>query len=409
LAVLALKKVEIITALRQSISDQNGLQAKLDSFKVIFLPFNGKLCVLTFHPQAIHNLLKRHSKQFITPLLELLPLVLENLDSESIECRSQAGHALGGFVLAKINLLSATNFPHERVVRTLRVFVEEQSVKQHASQTLHLPGLVANALSVVDSSTTKVPSWAVVVLASLVVLSDASVFFHARSIKFVIMSLRHASRHKHRDICAAHAVVWRTLIWAFSRLSHELIMRQSDGGKPDDLDATKEKVFKTIIQELKGGIGIALVASLLGSTDIEATADVSRALIVIKEMVSGTNHSDPREAILLLNRIVSAIGTPFTPEALDNEWHRNIDPSLGIFDGTIIDASLNNLGSALDSLGDVRVDRVRQLSETELVHHWNDLIAIWIEGVGQSLQDPTFALSVSDLYRRYEYHSLTVG
>jgi hypothetical protein len=403
LAVLAVKKVEIVSALRQSISDQKGLQAKLDSFKVVFSAFNMHDAYSQLHLQAIHNLLKRHSRQFISPLLELLPSVLENLSSESVECRLQAGHALGGFVLAKMNLLSVSGYPQELVVRMLRVFVEGQSLKQQSSQTQHLPSLMVDALSTIDSATTKGPSWGMVVLASLIVLSDASVFFHAQSIKFAIKSLRHASRHKNQDICAAHAVVWRTLVWAFSRVSPELIVRRrNDSGKKDDPDVTRDNVLKTISQELKGGIGIALVTSLLGSSDSEASTDVSRALIVIKEMVSGKNYADHREAILLLNRIVSAIGSPLTGRARDDEWLENIDLSRGLFDGTIIDTGLDNLGTALSSLGDVKVDRVRQLSETELLHHWNDLIAIWIEGVEKMLQDPSFALSVSDLHHCFE-------
>ena len=331
--------------------------------------------------------------------------MLENLCSESIECRSQAGHALGGFVLAKMNFPSAPDYPHGVVVRTLRGFVEEESLKQHSSQSPHLPGLVVDALSAIGSPATKEPSWAVAILASLVVLSDASLFFHAQSVKFVIMSLRHASRHKNRDVRAAHAVVWQTLVWAFSRLPPEPIVQQNDGGKLGDSNVTRENVFRTIIQELKGGIGIALVTLLLGSSDAEQSADVSRALIVIKEMVSGQNRADPREGVLLLNRIVSAIGSPFTTEAWDVERHRNIEPSRGIFDGTMIDATLNNLGSALSSLGDVKVDRVRQLSETELLHNWNDLIAIWIDGVEKLLGDPSFAFSVSGLYYYQGYRS----
>ena len=323
-------------------------------------------------------------------------MVLENLTSESIECRLQAGYALGGFVLAKMNMISTADYPHEPVVRMLRSYIDEQYMKQHSSQTMHLPGLVAGAFSAVSSSMTTVPSWAVVVLASLVVLSDASVFFHDRSIRFTILSLRYASNHKQQEIRTAHATVWRTLVWAFSRLSSELIaQRRSAGGKLGDLDVTRENVYKTIKQELKGGIGIALVTLLLESSDVEAPTDVSRALLIIRDMVAGENHTDPREAILLLNRIVSAIGTPLTTTAHDDDWHVNIDVSRGLFDGTIIDASLGNLQIALSSLGDVKVDRVRQLSETELVHHWDSLISIWIKGVEKSLQAPSLASSVS--------------
>ena len=48
-SVLDLNKVEIATALRQSISDQNGFQAKLDSLKVVFSPFKRTKCIFISH------------------------------------------------------------------------------------------------------------------------------------------------------------------------------------------------------------------------------------------------------------------------------------------------------------------------------------------------------------------------
>jgi hypothetical protein len=324
--------------------------------------------------------------------LELLPLVLGNLTSESVECRLQASHALGGFVLAKMDMLSSDDYPHKRVVRTLRSFVKEQCLKQHS---LHLPGLIVDALSVVDSRKTKRPSWAMVVLASTIVLSDASIFFHPASLKFVIGSLRYASRHKVREICAVHTILWRTLIWAFSQLSRELaVRRRNDSGKRDVPGDIREKVFKTIAQESKGAIGIALVTMLLGPRKVEASTDLSRALIVIKMMLSG-GYADIQQGILLLNRTVGAIGSSSTTQTNNDEWHANIDPSRGLFDGTFTDITLDDLGKSVSSLGDVKIDRVRQISEKELSDHWDDLIAIWIEGVEKFLQDPSLALSVS--------------
>jgi hypothetical protein len=191
--------------------------------------------------------------------------------------------------------------------------------------------------------------------------------------------------------------VWRTLIWAFSRLSRELtVQRRNDSGKRDDPGGIREKIFKTTAQELKGGIGIALVTLLLGPSGVEASTDVSRALTVIKKMLSG-GYSDIQQGILLLNRIVSAMGSPFTTPANNDEWHANIDPSRGLFDGTFADATLDDLGKAVSSLDDVKIDRVRQISENELFDHWDDLIAIWIEGVENFLQDQSLALSVSNI------------
>lgn len=361
----------------------------------------------------VYNLLKRHPGQFISHLVEILPLVLDNLASESGECRFRACHALGGFVLAKMTMTSAASpkYPHEAVVRTLRAFIERRSSTQHPSQTQdrmkHLSDLVIGAfmLSGADSSQarTRRPSWAVVLLASFIMLSDASVFFHAKSLRFVLGPLRYASRHQNTNICAAHAVVWRVLVWAFGRLTAaELgVRRQSDNGRlkmGDRLDA----VFKTVVQEVKGGIGIALVTLLLGpgagvgGDGMRTERDVERGLVVVKEIVCGNAYADPREGVVLLSRIVGAIGTPpCVVGVLGREWKRNVDPSRGLFDGTVGRAGLGELGTALSSLGGVDVQRVRQLEEDELVEHWDGLVDIWIEGVEREFWN-SMGLSVSD-------------
>lgn len=160
------------------------------------------------------------------------------------------------------------------------------------------------AFSAVDSSKDKRPCWAMVVLASSTVLSDVSLFFHRFSPKLFLQSLRPAPNHKHPGIRAVREVVWRTLVWAFSQVSSEVIsgLRHDIGtGKPEDF---RGHVFQTLKRELKGGIGIALVTSLLGdstptSHDSSETShiDVSRALAVIGDMVSGVNRCDPGKGI----------------------------------------------------------------------------------------------------------------
>lgn len=174
----------------------------------------------------------------------------------------------------------------------------------------------------------------------------------------------------------------------------------------DDGEAAemRERAFSFVRQELKRGVGVALVTMLLQSTQtyvgpVQEFRSVSWALLVVDEMVLGKRESNPSEGVLLLNRLVSAIGTPASPA---NGGEKNYAPSLAFFDGSLLVAASEKLGVVTRTIGKVKVDRVRQLSEPELLHHWETLVATWTNGANLSLLDPSFELSVRSVPRIHD-------
>ncbi|RDB15276.1 hypothetical protein Hypma_004793 [Hypsizygus marmoreus] len=358
--IISARKSDLATAVRQAISDAKGNQAKMDGL------------------QTIHNLLKRHPEVFFPSLSSLFPKVLGEILSEDVECRLQAAHGLSGFAVAKLRLLAATDFPHQTVALTTQSFIK----KQKACLFILLN-------SALKSGDTKSACWAIVVLTSMIVLTDSSLFRRPSSVKFYLNSIAPAAIHAHKSIRLLYGPIWRTLIWAFSRLSPD-----SPSLIPDGEICTRERAFRVVRQELRGGIGISLVTALLhrnnrvGSPS-EASYNLVRALSVIEDMNIGKHKSNPHEGLVLLNRVVGAIGSPsLSKDFHDGQWGDNVNPTLGLLDGTLLETDQKRLENVVGSLESVRIDGVPQLREQDLLQNWNTIVDIWISSVERLLQDP---------------------
>ena len=374
--ILSVHKTEISKALEQALNEEKGRQAKLDALKVRAFPLLTG-CDLPNFVKAIHNLLKSHPWLVISLFSRLFPLVLTHLISDDADCRFQAAYALCGFALAKLRVSSA--FPHQLVVATLDKFVQDQTSKQKFTQgELYLPVTIQAAFA---SHDIKQCCWACVVLASVIVLSDASIFSHPHSLKLCISSLESAVAHMYSSIRALHVHVWKAIVWAFSRLPVPLVGTSLDFGDLEGKQNIRGNAFLVAKQELKGGIGISLVAALLGPgtvkpDPIETSDDVSRALIVVEDLMAGKRHSNPHDGLLLLRRLLGAIGT----SDIDTIpiWSDNVHPTSGLLDGTILDARTSDLKSVISDLHEADVAAVRPLSEGEVAHHWVPLMSLWI-------------------------------
>ncbi|GLB45466.1 hypothetical protein LshimejAT787_2300260 [Lyophyllum shimeji] len=383
--VLSTRKTEVVTALRQALNGEKGLQAKLDSLK------------------AVHTLLKRQPELFASSLSGFVPAILAGLASEDPDSRLQAAHALSGLALAKLHLLASTEFPHEAISKSIHEFIKAQTSTAAASQgELRLPSLLSQAFA---SSGGKEPFWAVVILACMILLSDHFLFLR-QSLKFCVNGLGPAANHKRTDIQALHTPVWRTLLWAFSRLPVDRTWLQlEDPNTPDEQIGVKGRAFRMLRQELRNGKGAALVGELLrsgtGGAEAATVGNASRAVLVVTAMIAGERRSDPRDGVLLLHRLVSAIGTPKPATGKErNEWDNAVDVPLGLFDGTLLEAGPDRTKDAVRSLAEVRIDRIRQLSEEETLQHWDGLMAAWIDAVERSCQRPAqFSSELLDIWQ----------
>ncbi|KAF8171995.1 hypothetical protein K438DRAFT_1852045 [Mycena galopus ATCC 62051] len=338
--VLSPAKREIVSVLKRAIEGEIGKdQAKLDGL------------------QASTQLLKQHPSLFISPLLAIFPCILQDLLADSPKIRLQAANALGRFALAKITTLST-------------------SAIASAQSQLRLRNLFSEALAVrKPSDAANSPFWVVQLLASFVILLGDSVFTNPRAIKLVLQTLEQVAIHKQKVVTTLHPYVWKCLIWVFSRLPIHT----------DEEEDTRDPVFQTLKQDLRGGIGLAFVLSLLGSVPNDGSCDttdsVSKVLDVLKNMMSHSNHLVRAEGVALLTRLLYAPNPSNVPAGAQT-WHIWV-PQL--FDGSIVQPSADGVIATIRSLPRLDPGHARQLTDSEILGHWDVLADLWVRATNISL------------------------
>ncbi|KAF9465829.1 hypothetical protein BDZ94DRAFT_1253286 [Collybia nuda] len=368
------EKASLVAALRRAIDGELGSQARLDGLK------------------AIPHLLTHHYTFFITPFVELLPSILDCLVSDSVDCRMNAVTSLCGFGLAKVNSLTSSAYPHDRVADAVHAFISLQTSRSETSQDEpSLPSMVKTSLSGRTN-----PAWALTVIAAIIVLLDYSLFLRPGSIKFCLNNLAYVASHEYSDVAALHSHIWRILVWALLRIPFDIewshVKRAKSKGDP------RVSASKVVAQMLRGGVGTALASSLLGASNDTmnpgmASDNIMKALEVVREMVAGKSGSNPEEGLLLLSRLVSTIGTASHSTTVTvEEWEKNHLPSTSLLNGTVLHSTVKKLGSVVRGMEVVKIDRVRPLSEAEIVTNWDSLVTIWASSVKFALGKPLFQL-----------------
>ncbi|OSX59750.1 hypothetical protein POSPLADRAFT_1048228 [Postia placenta MAD-698-R-SB12] len=189
------------------------------------------------------------------------------------------------------------------------------------------------------------PSWACVVLASLVILSDRQCFTHTRTIRLIVRSLAHSKRHQQRS-------------------------------------------------EHRYGVGVALAAYLLSLPPGDALFGdqllSSTVLAVAKRMVEDEDEIVHAEGKSVLLRLVSAIGTSTiqssTTSIVISKEHGCPEDILveELLDGTVLKADEEHLSTIITTTGKLDVTCIRQYAEVEIVQHWSSLLEIWLSCVRRS-------------------------
>ncbi|KAJ7016203.1 hypothetical protein C8F04DRAFT_1164189 [Mycena alexandri] len=371
-AVLSPVKREIVTVLKRAVDGEIGKgQAKLDAL------------------QASSQLLTQYPSLFISPLLAIFPCILQHLIADSAIIRLQAVNALGRFALAKINTLSTSaNSCHASIAETLTTFINTQTSKLKSIQSeLRLRPLITAALTTRSpKNPADSPFWVVQLLASFVVLLGDSVFSNPRAIKLTLQSLQEIAVHKQKLVKCLHPYVWKCLVWVFSRLPIS-----TD-------DKTRDSVFLTLIQDLRGGIGLALILSLLAVAPNDGSCDTSdsvkRILEVVKDMMSNGEPNTQAEGVALLTQLLY---TPTPPTAPAAPYKFNIlVPQL--FNGSLVPSKGDNVFTTVRNLERLDPGQVRQLTDAEILHHWDALADRWVKATNISLSPGFEALKLKTPY-----------
>lgn len=326
-------------------------------------------------------LLKRHPQTFLAPLSPLLPPVLRYLTSNVASARHQAVRALNGFALAKISSTVPMALETNISRHVTSCISSQSSTTKDVPTHTRLPALTLASLA--TDASPECATWAISVLASVIVLEDYVLFSHPASLKLVFSQLAHILAHKHSTVRALHPLVWKCLIWAFSRISNGLDTGPTLGPPPPDIE---ERAFLVLKQEIRDGLGVALidvVMDMSGSGDTDSGCDgldyVSKALSVLEEMTCSSSKSTRRQASELLARFTASIGvTPVAAASTANDSSGLL--TLALFDGKLLSCTTwQRLTTQMRNVGHAGygVSHTRQLTEGEMVRHWDRLASIW--------------------------------
>lgn len=230
--------------------------------------------------------------------------------------------------------------------------------------------------------------WALTLVASFVVLLGPSLFLHHGPLKLVMNVAQKALRHRPGRDLNPH--IWRTFIWSMTQLN---IQR---GSTPKgDIDVVRRCVL-VLKQALHGGLGAALISSLLEATSTDPRSEsrlrwaIPSVLDILHDMLSSEYQDIRKEAYRILgcltDRVVSyddlQRGTGWTPDALI---------SLFLLDGSLLHADKVQLEEVVDS---AIVFTPRCLSQEEILTHWGPVASCFVLFVRNSLKDINADLTV---------------
>lgn len=345
--------------------------------------------------QALRSLLLRDASSFLEPFVQVLPFVLARLESTSSQLRHAAASALTGYAYT----LLSCDFPVPEGLRDsirshVGAFVDlcHMRAKSSSQSQPQLSTLIVSALeSNCQQTVGRGPSWACVVLASLVILSDRQCFTHTRTIRLIVRSLAHSKRHQQRSVRVLHAWVWRCLVWAIGRIrSTDPVPKFLKGSIAD----VRISACKIVQQEHRYGVGVALAAYLLSLPPGDALFGdqllSSTVLAVAKRMVEDEDEIVHAEGKSVLLRLVSAIGTSTiqssTTSIVISKEHGCPEDILveELLDGTVLKADEEHLSTIITTTGKLDVTCIRQYAEVEIVQHWSSLLEIWLSCVRRS-------------------------
>lgn len=271
-----------------------------------------------------------------------------------------------------------------------------------------LAGRIHDALDNVDfeiNQSSNTPSWALVVISSLIVLSDASFFLHSRCLKLVIPVLSKLSAWKRgKGVQELHPVVWKCIVWAFARLREAERLAKAGQNQPLEKAVDMKSVYHFSRQDTRADIGATIIATLLwtpdqGNSSIDPTKrdpnetskeqeaqnveDVGNALGVVKDMLKNADRQVRELGKKILVRMLSGIGAstpiedPDTSKVTVQDWY-NVFLAPQLFDNSILSSSQANLLTIANQINGADAAIVSQLSESEVSQHWDELLGIWV-------------------------------
>ncbi|CAA7269069.1 unnamed protein product [Cyclocybe aegerita] len=363
----------VVSAMKSSLLEEiGGLTGKKDAF------------------MAIHFILEKHPR-FIRPFLELLPIVLDHLNFGDLDIQMHAAYALSGFALAKLDANASPKFPLSQVAEIVQDYIDVQTARNKPRAEARLPAMFKAALEGDQHWQASGASFTLTVASVLIVLLDHHFFSKSRSLKLIFSLFPQIAGHRRSNVQNTLPEVWRIMIWAFSRFPRDV-----DGSRSVDdlttLEETRDRCYRVVVQELRHGLGVDLVATLLrGSSTLDSyrrADDVGKAVSTLVDMVESKHVSCREDGRALLRRLSSGIGTP-TSTSSASPVDRGVSFWRQLVDGSLLQQPARSI-SVPSTV--IPVESILPLAEAEVVQHWDALSKAWISLVQRFLTDSSASL-----------------
>lgn len=335
--------------------------------------------------------------------MELLPSILANLLAPTLGLRTQACHALGGFVLGCINLPSSP--VHVRIADIVSIFLTtppasspRRSPAKPAVEPIIIRTLRTTLNTVDPQHVAQGPVWALSVLASLIVLLGPQVYMDIRLTRIVSALLSLAMRNKKSSVRALASILWRCIAWAYVQQPLELTSEGEEEVSSQQDDALARECFWKVVKSVVDmGTGISTVAALLGD-DCDDEYRLKKALRLLKTMLNKGGQTT-LDAIDLTKILVSSENNakPWSPNNL-------LPHSLFSSNPGLLTAEYKSLSTAVKPIFDEcpQLSDVRPLTRDQLSRQWvfDELVEIWRASLGclEIPEDRSLPVSLTDFY-----------
>ncbi|KAF8503016.1 hypothetical protein BU17DRAFT_71831 [Hysterangium stoloniferum] len=358
-AVLAPAADRIAYAIRRGIDGELGRQGK-----------NG---AASDGLKAVATLMFNQSDIFLVPFAEILPSVFANLTNSNLSLRVEAAHALLSIAFAFARCSSPVSVGASLAHATTAYLEAQNQTRKTLQDISPITRAFRQCFEVkVATHAAASPTWALSVIAAVIVLSSTNALTQSRTLKFTLGHLQTAMSHKRTTIRAASGLVWRSLVWACVQLD------KSD--EEVHTDQNKNSGWKVVRQLVDGAIGISIVGALVGQEDIRAKR-LSDALQVVSQMIEKGGKTC-EEAVDVLEQLLSRVGTSLE-NISDDTWEEHSLLTGLLFDGTLLRAESKNLVDFVRSCVDktAMIRQITPLKEDEVVRYWDVLFSIWKQAV----------------------------
>ena len=272
-------------------------------------------------------------------------------------------------------------------IHTLSFLTPETT--RHPTSSRKLPPLLDAAVSSKNLGNSGENSpWALTIVASFVILLGPSLFLHQGPLKLAMNLAQKALRHRPGRDLNPH--VWRTFIWSMTELCIQRVSTEKG-----DIDIVRRCVL-ILKQALHGGLGAALITSLLEttSTDFENKTVLKWAILsgidIVQDMLSSKYQDIRHEACRILGCLTRRIG-PTSNAQRKTHWTADSLLSRFLFDGSLLRADCTQIEEIVCSAS---IFSPRSLSQEDILTHWDQISSCFVLVVRNSFKEGETDLAV---------------